>query len=86
MITCKMCVQALHPYLDRELSPDDVVQVKLHLDSCAGCLHAFRFQESLMRVVRVRCQELQAPLTLKERVLLRLCQERDKRAGARADR
>ena len=85
MITCRMCVQALHPYLDRELSEEDVVQVKLHLDSCGGCLHAFRFQETLMRVVRVRCQEQQAPHTLKERVLLRLYQEREKRARTPAE-
>ena len=85
MITCKTCHQALHPYLDRELSEEDVVQVKVHLDSCGGCLHMFRFQESLMRLVRVRCQELQAPETLKERVTLRLYQERAKRTSRSGD-
>ncbi|HET6315666.1 MAG TPA: mycothiol system anti-sigma-R factor [Chloroflexota bacterium] len=76
MINCTYCLQALHPYLDRELSDDDIAQVREHLDACAGCLHQFQFEESLRRLVRVRCQEQQAPDGLRAKVEARLTIER----------
>ncbi|MBV9327870.1 MAG: mycothiol system anti-sigma-R factor [Chloroflexi bacterium] len=76
MINCRDCASALNPYLDRELSDDDVVQVRAHLEACGGCLHLFQFEESLRRLVRVRCQELSAPQSLRERITLRLAMER----------
>ena len=84
MITCKDCLQALYPYVDRELSEEDITQVRLHLEECAGCLHLFRFEESLRRLVRVRCREQQAPDALRERVLARLAEERLRREGPRS--
>jgi mycothiol system anti-sigma-R factor len=76
MITCTMCLKALHPYLDRELSDEDIVQVRAHLDECPGCLHLFQFQASLRRLVRVRCQQQQAPEALRARIAARLALER----------
>jgi len=76
VINCRDCASALNPYLDRELSDDDVVQVRAHLEACGGCLHLFQFEESLRRLVRVRCQELSAPQSLRERITLRLAMER----------
>ena len=76
MITCKNCVEALHPYLDRELSDEDISQVRVHLDACRGCLHMFQFEASLRRLVRVRCQEQHAPAWLRERVAANLAAER----------
>lgn len=74
MITCKSCVQALHPYLDRELTDEDVAQVRVHLDACGGCLHLFTFEASIRRLVRVRCQQQCAPDSLRERVRAHLAQ------------
>ena len=76
MITCKTCLKALYPYLDRELSDEDIVQVRAHLDECLGCFHLFQFQDSLRRLVRVRCQEQQAPDALRVRIAARLAAER----------
>ncbi|MBV9578897.1 MAG: mycothiol system anti-sigma-R factor [Chloroflexi bacterium] len=76
MINCRDCARALNPYLDRQLSDEDVVQVRGHLEECGGCLHLFQFEESLRRLVRVRCQEQSAPQSLRERITLRLAMER----------
>ena len=76
MINCRDCASALNPYLDRELSDEDVAQVKEHLVACGGCLHLFQFEESLRRLVRVRCQEQGAPESLRERITLSLAIER----------
>ena len=78
MINCTDCVRALNPYLDRELTDEDVVQVRSHLDSCPHCLHQFQFEESLRRLVRVRCQEQSAPESLRVKIAMSWALERRK--------
>jgi mycothiol system anti-sigma-R factor len=58
------------------LSDEDVVQVRSHLEACGGCLHLFQFEESLRRLVRVRCQEQSAPESLRLRISQSLAIER----------
>jgi len=76
MINCGDCAQALNSYLDRELSDEDIIQVHEHLEACGGCLHLYHFQESVRRLVRVRCMEQGAPESLRTRITLRLAVER----------
>ena len=76
MINCFDCARALNPFLDRELSDDDVVQVRSHLEACGGCMHLYQFEESVRRLVRVRCQEQSAPESLKARITLSWALER----------
>jgi len=78
VINCGDCAKALNPFLDRELSDEDVIQVRSHLEACGGCLHLYQFEESLRRLVRVKCQEQGAPATLRERITLQLAIERTK--------
>jgi mycothiol system anti-sigma-R factor len=78
VITCTTCLQALHPYIDRELSDEDIVQVREHLDECRGCLHLYQFEASLRRLVRVKCQEQQAPESLRVRISQCLAAERSR--------
>jgi mycothiol system anti-sigma-R factor len=76
VINCRDCAKALNPFIDRELSDDDVVQVRSHLEACGGCLHLYQFEESLRRLVRVRCREQSAPASLRERISVSLAMER----------
>ena len=76
MINCRDCAKALNPFIDRELSDEDVVQVRGHLEACGGCLHLYQFEESLRRLVRVRCREQAAPESLRERISVSLAMER----------
>lgn len=85
MITCQDCTRALHPFLDRELSDEDIVQVRQHLDACPGCLHAFTFEESLRRLVKVRSREQHAPEGLRARIVACLAAERERRASINLD-
>lgn len=78
MINCGDCARALNPYLDRELTDEDVIQVRSHLESCTGCLHQFQFEESLRRLVRVRCREQSAPESLRAKIAVRWAIERQR--------
>jgi len=88
LINCGDCARALNSYLDRELSDEDIVQVRHHLDACGGCLYLYQFEESLRRLVRVRCQEQGAPESLRVRITLKLAMERQRQeqSGRRARR
>ena len=86
MINCQNCVRALHTYIDRELSDEDIVQVRMHLDDCGGCLHLYQFEESLRRLVRVRCQEQEAPAEFRERITVTLAMERSRLQERRPNR
>lgn len=76
MINCKDCLRALNSYIDRELSDEDIVHVRQHLDGCRGCLHLYGFEESVRRLVRKRCLEQAAPDSLRARISVRLELER----------
>ena len=86
MINCQNCVQALNPYIDRELSDDDITHVRGHLDECRGCLHLYTFEASVRRLVRIRCQEQSAPESLRARVELCLAMERKRQQDRRQAR
>jgi mycothiol system anti-sigma-R factor len=83
MINCVTCLQALQPYIDRELSDEDIIQVRVHLDDCLGCEHLYQFESSLRRLVRVRCQEQQAPDSLRARIAACLAAERARQEARR---
>jgi mycothiol system anti-sigma-R factor len=75
-MNCRDCARVLNPYLDRELSDEDVAEVKEHLLDCSGCLDLYQFEESVRRLVRVRCQEQGAPESLRQRITLSFTAER----------
>ncbi|MDQ6672581.1 MAG: mycothiol system anti-sigma-R factor [Chloroflexota bacterium] len=83
MTNCRDCVQALNSYIDRELSDDDIVAVRGHLVECGGCLHLYQFEESVRRLVRLRCQEQSAPETLRTRITMTLVSERQRQERRR---
>jgi mycothiol system anti-sigma-R factor len=71
-------VRALNAFIDRELSDEDIIQVRQHLDDCRGCLYAYEFEESVRRLIKKRCQELSAPDGLRARLVVRLELERQR--------
>ena len=52
------------------------MHVREHLDACGGCLHMYQFEESVRRLVRVRCREQGAPESLRARITMTLAVER----------
>ena len=67
--TCEEAFRRLDDYLDRELSPEETVLVKEHLEVCAGCAREFDFEASLMKGVRAKLRQIELPATLQARIL-----------------
>jgi len=66
---CQEAVYRLTEYLSSELHPEEETAVQHHLSECRGCFERFRFEETLLRTIRERAEQLRAPQTLRERIL-----------------
>jgi len=54
---CERCEELLQGYLDRDLSPAEVVVAEGHLDGCDYCRRRYRFEERLRRYIRISASE-----------------------------
>lgn len=67
--TCEEAFRRLDDYLDRELSAEETVLVKEHLEICAGCAREFNFEASLLSGVREKLRQIELPPTLQAKIL-----------------
>ena len=67
--TCEEAFRRLDDYLDRELSAEETVLVREHLEICAGCAREFNFEESVLRGVRNKLRQIDVPASLQARIL-----------------
>ena len=74
--TCEEAFRRLDDYLDRELSAEETVLVREHLEICAGCAREFNFEESVLREVRTKLRQIDLPPSLQARILSVLNEER----------
>jgi len=68
MINCTECVEKLYPYLDRQLSDEEIVEVQRHLERCPPCADHFRFEQGILTRIHQVCREVEVPPDLVERV------------------
>jgi anti-sigma factor (TIGR02949 family) len=64
---CAKCEEVMQPYLDRDLSEEQMLEAEAHLDECSYCRRRYRFEVSLRRYVRTATNE-QMPLELKAKL------------------
>lgn len=74
---CADCLERLYAYLDRELGPAEVTEVRAHLDECGGCDENFVIEERFLARVRDCCTEDKAPAELRARIVTRLRMDHD---------
>ena len=72
MMDCGGCLERLYAYLDQELSPTELVEVRQHLDACGPCVDEFVFEEHFLTQVRDHGTAGGAPLEVRDRIILRL--------------
>jgi anti-sigma factor (TIGR02949 family) len=67
--TCEEAFRRLDDYLDRELSAEEMVLVREHLEICAGCAREFNFEASVLKGVGEKLQQIDLPDGLQARIL-----------------
>lgn len=64
---CEEALHKLYAYLDRELDPATVDEIRTHLGDCPPCGNAFAFEERLQVVIRSGLAE-EIPAVVIERI------------------
>ncbi len=68
-MNCSDCAQKLAGYVDRELTDQEIEEVKRHLAECPPCLDRFQLEMSVKRLVKVCCDQGMAPAHLRARLM-----------------
>ena len=66
--TCEEAFQRLNDYVDRELSADEMVRVREHIDTCALCASEYRFESRVLDHLRARLRRIDLPPSVLEKV------------------
>jgi len=83
MMTCKIALSLIEPYLDGELDAAQKAEVEAHLDECANCPAAYRRLSELGTDLRTLAPRYAAPEHLQRRVLSAVRKEARPRQGRR---
>jgi anti-sigma factor (TIGR02949 family) len=70
--TCEEAFRRLDDFLDRRLTPEETRLVEEHLKVCAACTREFAFESSVLKTVRRKLRQLEAPPDLVSKVLSQL--------------
>jgi mycothiol system anti-sigma-R factor len=70
---CSEVLERVFFFIDNELPTADFAQIQHHLDECGPCLAKYDLERTVKQLVQRSCCE-QAPVTLREKVLLRIRQ------------
>ncbi len=65
---CTDCMKKLDRYVDRELTDEEIEEVRRHLSDCPPCEDRFRLEAHVKRLVKVCCDQGKAPTHLRERL------------------
>jgi mycothiol system anti-sigma-R factor len=49
---CDKCEEMMQPYLDGDLSVEEVAEAETHLEKCSWCAKRYHFEERLRHYVR----------------------------------
>jgi mycothiol system anti-sigma-R factor len=71
-LNCEETYEKMQDYLDRELSPAEMVLVKDHLDTCGICSEDFEFELTVLRKIGRTLSVTEVPSDLVDRVFAAL--------------
>jgi len=68
-LDCEEALAHLHDYLKRELTPELIGEVRVHLERCRDCSGYARFEESFLLMLETRAGRETCPKELRARIL-----------------
>ncbi len=68
---CADALARLEFFIDNELPTADYAAIRVHLDECGPCLQKYDLEQTVKMLVQRSCSE-HAPVTLRDKVLLRI--------------
>ncbi len=71
-LDCNQSLAHLQDYLKRELSPELLVEVRIHLEHCRDCTGYARFEASFLLLLETRAGRETCPKEVRARILAAL--------------
>jgi anti-sigma factor (TIGR02949 family) len=71
-LDCEQALALLDDYLKRELTPELVAEVKVHLGRCQDCEGHARFEQSFLTMLETCARKETCPKELRARILAAL--------------
>lgn len=68
LLTCKEALAQMSAYLDRTLTPTEMLQVKRHVRICHACALKFAAEERLLEETRTKMERIQPEDTMISRL------------------
>jgi len=81
MLTCKEALQRLDDYIDRELTAEEMEQVKNHIKLCRACTRKFAAEATFVAEMRSKLDRLTVPADLMEQISRTLTQRSEEGQG-----
>ncbi len=69
---CSEVLHRVYEYLDGEMTLDDTVKIKHHLDACGPCLQQYDLDQALKALVKRSCACEEAPVELRTQIMARI--------------
>jgi mycothiol system anti-sigma-R factor len=69
---CSEVLHRVYEYLDGEMTRDDTVKIKQHLDECGPCLQEYDLDQALKALVKRSCACEEAPSELRTQIMARI--------------
>ena len=69
---CSEVLHRVYEYLDGEMTADDTVKIRHHLDECGPCLREYDLDLALKALVKRSCQCETAPVELRTQIMARI--------------
>jgi anti-sigma factor (TIGR02949 family) len=69
--SCREVYSSVFPYLDHELTAEELAEVERHIAACPGCEEHFGFDGTVLRFVRQRVPRPMIQPDLQDRLLAR---------------
>jgi mycothiol system anti-sigma-R factor len=69
---CSEVLHRVYEYLDGEMTQDDTVKIKHHLDECGPCLQEYDLDQALKALVKRSCACEEAPVELRTQIMARI--------------
>jgi anti-sigma factor (TIGR02949 family) len=68
-VDCAQALIHLDDFLKRELTPELMAEVRLHLDHCRECFEQAQFEENFLKMLELRGARETCPAKLRARIL-----------------
>ena len=69
---CHEAYSRIDDFLDRELTEEEIIKVREHLDFCLMCASEFKFEGDVIQLIRAKLKQISAPPELLAKISLSL--------------